>query len=68
VLERNLQKQLPIYQAASDAVHGIKAIIYFSLDELARVEGILKKLKLLRRKDIVLVDARNDNKPSGSKA
>jgi hypothetical protein len=67
-LERNLQKQLPIYQAASDAEHGIKVIIYFSLDELARVEGILKKLKLLGHKDIVLIDARNDNKPSGSKA
>jgi len=67
-LERNLQKQLPIYQAASDAEHGIKAIIYFSLDELARVEGILKKLNLLGHKDIVLIDARNDNKPSGSKA
>ena len=67
-LEKNLQKQLPIYQAASDAEHGIKAIIYFSLDELARVESILKKLNLLGHQDIVLVDARNDNKPSGSKA
>jgi len=67
-LERNLQNQLPIYQAASDAKHGIKAIIYFSVDELARVESILRKLKLLGHKDIVLIDARNDNKPSGSKA
>jgi hypothetical protein len=67
-LERNLLKQLPIYQAASDAEHGIKAIIYFTLDEQARVEGILKKLGLLGHKDIVLIDARNDNKPSGSKA
>jgi hypothetical protein len=67
-LERNLQKQLPIYQAASDADHGIKVIIYFSLNELAHVEGILKKLELLGHKDIVLIDARNDNKPSGSKA
>ena len=36
-LERNLQKQLPIYQAASDAKHGIKAIIYFSGPEKRRV-------------------------------
>ena len=28
-LERNLAKQLPIYQAASDAQNGIKAIIFF---------------------------------------
>ena len=67
-LERNLEKQLPIYQAASDAQHGIKAIIFFSAQEKAHVEGILDRLKILGHKDIVLIDARNDNKPSGSKA
>jgi hypothetical protein len=67
-LERNLLKQLPIYQAASDAQHGIKAIIYFSAQEKAHVEGILDKLKILGHRDIVLIDARNDNKPSGSRA
>jgi hypothetical protein len=67
-LERNLVKQLPIYQAASDAQHGIKAIMFFSAREQAHVEGILDRLKLLGHKDIVLIDARNDNKPSGSKA
>jgi hypothetical protein len=67
-LERNLQKQLPIYQKASDAKHGIKAIVYFTAWEKAHVEGILDRLKLLGHKDIVLIDARNDNKPSGSKA
>jgi hypothetical protein len=67
-LERNLQKQLPIYQAASDAKNGIKAIIFFSASEQAKVEGILDRLGLLGHRDIVLIDARNDNKPSGSKA
>jgi hypothetical protein len=67
-LERNLEKQLPIYQAASDAENGIKAIIFFSATEQARVEGILDKLGILGHKDVVLIDARNDNKPSGSKA
>jgi hypothetical protein len=67
-LERNIQKQLPIYQAASDAKSGIKVIIYFSAMEQARVEGVLDKLGVLGHKDIVLIDARNDNKPSGSKA
>lgn len=67
-LERNLEKQLPIYQAASDARNGIKAIIYFSHQELWRVEAILRKLGLYQHKDVVLIDARNDNKPSGSKA
>ncbi|MBJ6127866.1 hypothetical protein [Microvirga splendida] len=67
-LERNLEKQLPIYQAASDAENGIKAIIYFTTAEQARVEGILARLGILGHKDVVLIDARNDNKPSGSKA
>lgn len=67
-LERNLEKQLPIYQAASDAKNGIKAIIYFSVQEQWKVEAILRKLKIFDHKDVVLIDARNDNKPSGSKA
>jgi len=29
---------------------------------------ILKVLKLLKKQNIVLIDARRDNKPSGSKA
>ena len=67
-LERNLEKQVPIYQAASDAEHGIKAIIFFSESEQRRAEGILDKLGLLGHKDIVLINARDDDKPSGSKA
>lgn len=67
-LERNLEKQLPIYQAASDAKNGIKAILFFSSAEEAKVEGILDRLGILGHKDVVLIDARNDNKPSGSKA
>jgi hypothetical protein len=67
-LERNLEKQLPIYQQASDAQNGIKVIIFFSRAEEDRVLGILDKLGLIGHKDIVLIDARDDNKPSGSKA
>lgn len=67
-IERNLEKQVPIYQAASDAKNGIKVIIYFSVSELRKVNAILKRLKLEGNKDIVLIDGRSDNKPSGSKA
>lgn len=67
-LERNLEKQVPIYQAASDAKNGIKAIIFFSKQEEDRAAGILDKLGLLNHKDIILIDARADNKPSASKA
>lgn len=67
-LERNLQHQAEIYQAASDAKSAIKIIIYFSEIQKARVDGILERLKLDKCEDIVLVDARDDNKPSASRA
>lgn len=67
-LEMNLKKQTDIYQASSDAQRAIKAIVYFSYSQLTRVQRILKRLELTGNKDIVLIDARKDNKPSGSKA
>lgn len=67
-LERNLEKQTEIYQKASDAKSAIKVIVFFSDAERMRVAKILKRLKLVDHRDIVLIDARADNKPSGSKA
>ncbi len=65
---KNLEKQVEIYQKTSDAKTGIKAIIYFTTSELAKVKRILKDLKMADNPDIVLIDARRDNKPSASKA
>jgi hypothetical protein len=67
-LRRNLEKQTQVYEKASDAKRSIKVIVYFSKTELAKVIRILKELNLLENKDVVLIDARKDNKPSGSKA
>lgn len=67
-LERNLKRQAEIYQKASDAQKIIKVIFFFSRAELNRLNAILKRVKLLGHKDVVLVDARQDNKPSGSRA
>lgn len=67
-LRQNLEKQVEIYQAAGDAKKGIKAIIYFTPMELARVKAILKDLKLQDHPNLVLIDARRDNKPSASNA
>lgn len=67
-LERNLQHQAEIYEKASDATKSIKVILFFSKDEQDRVVAILRRLKLHDKENIVLVDARSDNKPSGSKA
>jgi hypothetical protein len=67
-LRRNLEKQAEIYQKASDAESALKVIICFSFDEQLRVDQILQDLKLDKCPDIFLIDARNDNKPSASKA
>lgn len=67
-LKRNLANQAEIYQRASDASRSIKVILTFSYGEQVKVRKILRELKLEGHKDVVLIDARRDNKPSGSKA
>lgn len=67
-LRRNLEKQVDVYQKASDAPAALKVVIYFTASEQRRVTQILRQLKLDGNPDIVLIDARADNKPSGSKA
>ncbi|MGP8152543.1 MAG: hypothetical protein ACLQBQ_00125 [Smithella sp.] len=67
-LKRNLQKQLDIYKKASDAQAGFKVIIYFTEEQFRKVKKILEELNMIDDKNIYLIDARNDNKPTGSKA
>jgi len=67
-LKRNLEKQLEIYKRAGDATAGLKVIVYFKQSELQRVERVLKELKMEADPNVILIDARKDNKPSGSKA
>ena len=67
-LERNLKNQTAIYEKASDAQRSVKIIICFSAADQRRVKSILKKLKREGDTSIVVIDARADNKSSGSKA
>lgn len=68
-LEQNLAKQTAIYEAASDTTHpSIKAIFFFTAGEEKRVRDILERLGLSDSPHVVLIDARDDNKPSGSRA
>jgi hypothetical protein len=67
-IKRNLQHQTKIYEKASDAKRSIKVIFFFSETEELKVNRVLKELNLIGHPDIVLVDARMDNKPSGSRA
>lgn len=65
-LKQNLQHQVGIYEAANDTLKSIKAIMYFTETEFNKTQKILKELDLLGRRDIVLIDARQDNKVSAS--
>jgi hypothetical protein len=67
-LKKNLEKQTTIYEKASDAQRSIKVIVFFSKNEYAKVIRILTELNLTGSPDVVLINARNDDKPSGSKA
>jgi hypothetical protein len=67
-LKRNLQKQVTIYEKANNTKKSIKVILYFSQEQVNRVQSILRELNLADEKSIILIDARNDNKPSASVA
>ena len=67
-LEANLKKQVEIYQVASDAERAIKVIVFFSAEQLRRVQIILRRLKIEQSKDVVLIDSCSHNKPSASNA
>jgi hypothetical protein len=67
-LKRNLKTQAELYKKASDASRALKVILYFSAQELKKVDGTLKEIGLHGNPDVVLIDARADNKPSASKA
>jgi len=66
-LADNLEHQTPAYQRAHRAQKSVKVVVYYSESELMKVQGILKQLKLDKDESVVLIDARNDNKPSASK-
>ena len=67
-LEVNLAHQVEIYQRANNTTQSLKVIVYFSYEEREKVEKILKRLNYEHDPNVVLIDARPDNKPSGSKA
>ncbi len=67
-LKANLEKQVAIYEQANRTDKSIKVVFYFSASERAKVQRVLKQLKLENDQAIVLVDCRKDNKPSASNA
>jgi hypothetical protein len=67
-LKRNLERQVAIYEEANQTKKSVKVIICYTAAHQTKVTKIIRELKLGNREDIVVIDARSDNKPSASKA
>lgn len=67
-LERNLKKQAEIYAEANNTKKIIKVIMFYTFEEEYKVKEILERLKMDKKENVIMIDARNDNKPSASKA
>lgn len=65
-LKQNLEHQVDVYKAACETDRAIKVILFFTEEEEQKVRKILNELKLAGSSDIILIDARNDNKTSAS--
>jgi len=67
-LEQNLQNQVAIYEKANNTTQSYKVIIFFTSREEATVRRLLRVLKVPEGAGVILIDARQDNKPSASTA
>jgi hypothetical protein len=67
-LKRNLQKQAEIYGAANNTQNIIKVIFVSTEEESKSVKRILDELKMTNLENVIVIDARSDNKPSASVA
>lgn len=67
-LEHGLTKQTDIYLKANNTDKKVIVIICYTHEEQTKVNNLLNKLSLQDTKNIILIDARNDNKPSASKS
>jgi len=67
-LRRNLENQVAVYEAANQTKKSVKLIVAYTAAEIKKVERMLNDLGMAGDPSVVVVDARNDNKPSASLA
>lgn len=67
-LKRNLENQVAIYEKANRTNKSIKVIICYTAADQVKVAKVLQELKLDGQASVIVIDARNDNKPSASTA
>lgn len=65
-LRQNLKNQVEIYKKANKTEYGITVIVFYTEKEQHNLENLLNELGLCGNKQIVLIDARRDNKVSAS--
>lgn len=56
-LKSNLQHQVEIYKQASKAIADISVILCYNKSEIARVQRVLKELKISGSNSVVIIDA-----------
>jgi hypothetical protein len=69
-LERNLDKQVAVYEAANKTKSSVTVVICYTAADQAKVARVIQALGLDQpdARPLVVIDARSDNKPSASKA
>jgi hypothetical protein len=67
-LKKNLEKQVEIYKKANNTEKAIKVVVYFTESERNKTDKILGDLGLKTDKNIILINARTDDKISASNA
>ena len=65
-LKQNLKNQVEIYKKANQTNKDIKVILFFTSQEERKVYKILNELSLQNKENIILIDARKNNKISAS--
>lgn len=69
-LKRNLKNQVEVYERANNTSQSIKVVICYTAADQEKVARVLKELNLKAdsvSSPVVIIDARSDNKPSGSR-
>ena len=67
-IKRHLISQIDIYKTANETNFAFIVIIYFTKQEHDKIIEILKEIDLYNKENVVLIDARKDNKIPASKA
>lgn len=67
-LKRNLEKQVEIYKTAEQTTKAVTVVVCYTEKDESKLQAILKTLPAEALAHVVVIDARSDNKPSGSKA